>query len=127
MHKTYFCKMEFILSKWILLLQSTFSLILRAFFSFPNECQFIECQFWGKFRYRFRYRSELFYLSLYMGIIKILMGISTSLVLSISCSPITLSISTLMQASIYMHDSIHINSYQNGRNLFHHKSSFDPL
>ena len=27
-----------------------FSLILRAFFSFPNECQFIECQFWGKFR-----------------------------------------------------------------------------
>jgi len=26
-------------------------LILRAFFSFPNECQFIECQFWGKFRY----------------------------------------------------------------------------
>ena len=27
-----------------------FSLILRAFFGFPNECQFIECQFWGKFR-----------------------------------------------------------------------------
>ena len=29
-----------------------FSLILRAFFGFPNECQFIECQFFGKFRYR---------------------------------------------------------------------------
>lgn len=24
-----------------------FSLILRAFFSFPNERQFIECQFFG--------------------------------------------------------------------------------
>ena len=31
-----------------------FSLILRAFFSFPNECQFIECQFWGKFRQTLR-------------------------------------------------------------------------
>ena len=30
-----------------------FSLILRAFFDFPNECQFIECQFFGKFRYHF--------------------------------------------------------------------------
>ena len=28
-----------------------FSLILRAFFSFPNERQFIECQFFWKFRY----------------------------------------------------------------------------
>ena len=27
-----------------------FSLILRAFFSFPNERQFIECQFFWKFR-----------------------------------------------------------------------------
>ena len=27
-----------------------FSLILRAFFSFPNECQFIECQFFWEFR-----------------------------------------------------------------------------
>ena len=27
-----------------------FSLILRAFFSFPNECQFIECQLFWKFR-----------------------------------------------------------------------------
>ena len=27
-----------------------FSLILRAFFGFPNECQFIECQFFWKFR-----------------------------------------------------------------------------
>ena len=28
-----------------------FSLILRAFFSFPNERQFIECQFFWEFRY----------------------------------------------------------------------------
>lgn len=27
-----------------------FSLILRAFFSFPNERQFIECQFFWEFR-----------------------------------------------------------------------------
>lgn len=29
-----------------------FSLILRAFFSFPNERQFIECQFFWEFRKR---------------------------------------------------------------------------
>ena len=29
-----------------------FSLILRAFFSFPNERQFIECQFFLEFRNR---------------------------------------------------------------------------
>ena len=29
-----------------------FSLILRAFFSFPNERQFIECQFFWEFRYK---------------------------------------------------------------------------
>lgn len=28
-----------------------FSLILRAFFSFPNERQFIECQFFWEFRF----------------------------------------------------------------------------
>lgn len=28
-----------------------FSLILQAFFSFPNERQFIECQFFWEFRY----------------------------------------------------------------------------
>ena len=28
-----------------------FSLILRAFFSFPNERQFIECQFFWEFRH----------------------------------------------------------------------------
>ncbi len=34
-----------------------FSLILRAFFSFPNERQFIECQFFWEFR---DLASELF-------------------------------------------------------------------
>lgn len=31
-----------------------FSLILRAFFSFPNERQFIECQFFWEFRVNFQ-------------------------------------------------------------------------
>lgn len=35
-----------------------FSLILRAFFSFPNERQFIECQFFWEFRVSV-HRSEI--------------------------------------------------------------------
>ena len=42
-----------------------FSLILRAFFSFPNERQFIECQFFWKFRDIRAPRDMLFYLAFY--------------------------------------------------------------
>ena len=38
-----------------------FSLILRAFFSFPNERQFIECQFFWEFRICFSNFSKAIY------------------------------------------------------------------
>ena len=37
-----------------------FSLILRAFFSFPNERQFIECQFFWEFRQMSRSHDVIF-------------------------------------------------------------------
>lgn len=52
-----------------------FSLILRAFFSFPNERQFIECQFFWEFRINVRaflvYLENLLLLPEQSGIAKI--------------------------------------------------------
>ena len=43
-----------------------FSLILRAFFSFPNERQFIECQFFWKFRFLSSTFGSSAFISIYL-------------------------------------------------------------
>ena len=56
-----------------------FSLILRAFFSFPNERQFIECQFFWKFRIKdFQYREKRISLGVSLYVL-LLCAISSSM------------------------------------------------